>query len=67
MATGTVKEYNPDKGWGYIALADGSGDVYVHCSQIQVEGRRVLTIGQLVEFEVSHGPVGRQARMVRPL
>ncbi|MEZ0107999.1 cold shock CspA family protein [Catenulispora sp. EB89] len=64
MAQGTVKWFNAEKGYGFIAV-DGGGDVFVHYSAIQMEGYRSLEEGQRVEFEISQGQKGPQADMVR--
>ena len=66
MATGTVKWFNPDKGYGFITREDGP-DVFVHFSAIQGEGYRNLDENQQVEFEVTEGPKGPQAANVRPV
>ena len=66
MATGTVKWFNPDKGFGFISREDGE-DVFVHFSAIQGEGYRNLEENQKVEFEVTQGPKGPQAANVRPV
>ncbi|MFD9225259.1 MULTISPECIES: cold-shock protein [Streptomyces] len=67
MATGTVKWFNSDKGYGYISQDDGGADVFVHFSAIQTNGYRSLEENQRVEFEVTQGQKGPQAEMVRPL
>ncbi|HZB04261.1 MAG TPA: cold-shock protein [Actinomycetota bacterium] len=64
MATGTVKWFNPDKGYGFITREDGP-DVFVHFSAIQGEGYRNLDENQKVEFEITQGPKGDQAANVR--
>ena len=64
MATGTVKWFNPEKGFGFITQADGP-DVFVHFSAIEGEGYRNLEEGQTVEFEVTQGQKGPQAANVR--
>jgi CspA family cold shock protein len=64
MAQGTVKWFNPDKGYGFIAV-DGGKDVFVHFSAIQSDGYRSLDEGQRVEFEVGQGQKGPQATAVR--
>ena len=64
MATGTVKWFNADKGYGFISQPEG-GDVFVHFSAIQSSGYRSLNEGQEVEFEVQQGPKGLQAANVR--
>lgn len=66
MATGTVKWFNADKGFGFIQQAGGD-DVFVHFSAIQTQGYRTLDEGQQVEFEVQQGPKGLQAANVRPI
>ena len=66
MASGTVKWFNPDKGYGFITREDGP-DVFVHFSAIQGEGYRNLDENQQVEFEVTEGPKGPQAANVRPV
>ena len=67
MAQGTVKWFNPDKGFGFIAPDDGSADVFVHFSAIQSSGYRTLEENQKVEYNVTQGPKGPQAAQVRPL
>ncbi|HZA60603.1 MAG TPA: cold-shock protein [Actinomycetota bacterium] len=66
MTTGTVKWFNPDKGYGFISQEDGP-DVFVHFSAIQGEGYRNLEENQKVEFEVTEGQKGPQAVNVRPM
>ncbi|GAA5032452.1 hypothetical protein GCM10023335_74940 [Streptomyces siamensis] len=61
MPTGTVKWFNAEKGFGFIAVDDGP-DVFVHYSAIQMEGFSALEEGQRVEFEISQGQKGPQAR-----
>ena len=67
MATGTVKWFNAEKGFGFIAPDDGSSDVFVHYSEIQGSGFRTLEENQQVEFEVGEGAKGPQAQQVRAL
>jgi CspA family cold shock protein len=67
MATGTVKWFNSEKGFGFIAPEGGGPDVFVHYSAIQSSGYRTLEENQRVEFEVTQGPKGMQADQVRPL
>ena len=67
MATGTVKRFNADKGFGFIAPDDGSADVFAHISAIQTSGHRSLDEAQKVEFDVEQGPKGPQAANIRPL
>jgi CspA family cold shock protein len=64
MARGTVKWFSDQKGYGFIALEDGSQDVFVHYSAIQGDNFKSLQEGQLVEFEVTSGPKGPQAAHV---
>jgi CspA family cold shock protein len=66
VATGTVKWFNAEKGYGFISQSDGA-DVFVHFSAIQMNGYRSLEEGQQVEFEVQEGPKGLQAASVRPV
>ena len=56
MAQGTVKWFNPDKGFGFIAPDDGSADVFVHFSAIEATGYRTLEENQKVEYNVTQGP-----------
>ncbi len=67
MATGTVKWFNADKGFGFISIDGGGPDVFVHHSAIQTQGFRELQDNQRVEFEVVQGGKGPQAEAVRPL
>ncbi|MHB8330043.1 MAG: cold-shock protein [Acidimicrobiales bacterium] len=64
MPSGTVKWFNAEKGYGFIAQSDGE-DVFVHQSAIQMNGFRNLEEGQAVEFELTEGPKGLQAADVR--
>ncbi|MEU9860756.1 cold-shock protein [Streptomyces sp. NPDC047971] len=64
MATGTVKWFNAEKGFGFIAQDDGGPDVFVHYSAITGTGYRELQEGQKVEFDVVQGPKGPQAERV---
>ena len=64
MATGTVKWFNPEKGFGFIRQENGE-DVFVHYSAIQASGFRSLAEGDRVEFEVTRGPKGLQASNVK--
>jgi len=64
MVTGTVKWFNESKGFGFIAPADGSADVFVHFSAIAGDGFKTLVEGQLVSFNVENGPKGLQATQV---
>jgi CspA family cold shock protein len=67
MATGTVKWFSPEKGYGFITPDDGGKDVFCHFSAILGEGYRNLQEGQKVEYEVTQGQKGPQAANVRPL
>jgi CspA family cold shock protein len=65
MATaGTVKWFNAEKGYGFIAR-EGANDVFVHYSAIQMPGYRSLDEGQSVEFDVGPGKKGEEAQNVR--
>lgn len=66
MPQGTVKWFNDAKGYGFITPSDGSPDVFVHFSDIQIDGFKTLTEGQKVEFEISQGPKGPRATSVQP-
>src|SRR6266508_311078 len=66
MTVGTVKWFNAEKGYGFIA-PDSGEDVFVHFSAIQSTGYRSLSEGQKVEFDITQGPKGAQAANVRPL
>ena len=65
MASGTVKWFNAEKGYGFISQPDGGADVFVHHTAIQMNGYRVLEEGQQVEFSVEEGPKGLMAKDVR--
>src|SRR6478609_1657335 len=65
MAQGTVKWFNSDKGYGFIAQDGGQADVFVHYSEITGAGFRNLEEGQRVEFEIGQGNKGPQATAVR--
>jgi cold shock protein len=62
---GTVKWFNSEKGYGFIAVDGGGSDVFVHFSAIQADGYRSLEEGQRVEFDVVQGQKGPQAEAVR--
>jgi CspA family cold shock protein len=65
MATGTVKWFNGEKGFGFITQDEGGPDVFVHFSAIAGSGYRNLDEGQKVSYETSQGPKGLQAANVQ--
>jgi cold shock protein len=67
MSTGTVKWFNADKGFGFISPDDGTADIFVHHSAIDMDGYRSLADDQKVEYTASQGPKGPQADTVRAL
>ena len=68
MARGTVKWFNPDKGFGFITPDGGGKDLFVHHSEIKGgTGFKTLAEGQAVEFEVGQGQKGPCANNVRPV
>ncbi|MDQ0242825.1 CspA family cold shock protein [Bacillus fengqiuensis] len=66
MATGKVKWFNGEKGFGFIEV-EGGEDVFVHFSSIQSEGFKTLDEGQEVEFDIEQGQRGPQAANVRKI
>jgi cold shock protein len=66
MATGTVKFFNAQKGYGFIAR-EGGADVFVHYSNIEGKGYRSLEEGQQVEFEIGPGRKGDEALNVKAI
>ncbi|WP_461538321.1 cold-shock protein [Spongorhabdus nitratireducens] len=64
--TGTVKWFNEEKGFGFIAQSNGP-DVFAHFRQIVGDGFKTLSEGQQVEFKVTQGQKGPQAEDIRPL
>ncbi|MGO4455551.1 transcription antiterminator/RNA stability regulator CspE [Arthrobacter sp. RAF14] len=67
MATGTVKWFNAEKGFGFISPDDGSQDVFAHFSAINSSGYRSLEENQKVSFEVQQGPKGPQAADIQAI
>ena len=67
MAIGTVKWFNADKGFGFIAPEDGSADVFAHFSAINSGGYRSLNEGDKVEYETQQGDKGLQAANITVL
>lgn len=67
MATGSVKWFNSEKGYGFIAPDDGSADLFAHFSAITGDGFKELREDQKVEFDAERGPKGMQAANIRPL
>jgi CspA family cold shock protein len=66
MATGVVKWFNSDKGFGFIQQDGGGADVFAHHSNIKTEGYRELHEGQRVQFDVTQGQKGPQAENIVP-
>ncbi|MCY4353942.1 MAG: cold-shock protein [Truepera sp.] len=64
MASGTVKWFSNEKGYGFIARDDGGGDLFVHFSAIEGDGYRSLSEGDEVTFDVGEGAKGPQAQNV---
>jgi cold shock protein len=67
MSQGTVKWFNAEKGFGFVAVDGGDEEVFVHFSEIQADGYRSLEENQRVEFEITPGRKGPQASSVRVL
>ncbi|WP_428939823.1 cold-shock protein [Fontivita pretiosa] len=67
MATGKVKWFNDQKGFGFIASDKGGKDIFVHHSVIEGTGFKTLQDGELVEYEAEEGPKGTKATRVRRL
>jgi cold shock protein len=67
MATGTVKWFNDDKGYGFITPDDSSKDLFVHHTGIAGEGFKSLQEGARVSYEAENGPKGPNARNVQPV
>jgi len=66
MATGTVKWFNNQKGYGFICATDSEEEIFAHFSSIVMEGYKSLKAGQPVDFEVNPGPKGLHALNIRP-
>ncbi|MGW7003987.1 cold-shock protein [Streptomyces sp. NPDC054933] len=66
MATGTVKWFNAEKGFGFIEQDGGGADVFAHYSNIAAQGFRSLEEGQKVSFDVTQGQKGPQAENITP-
>ncbi|MCE4547546.1 MULTISPECIES: cold-shock protein [unclassified Caballeronia] len=67
MSTGTVKWFNDAKGYGFISPDDGGDDLFVHFSEIRIEGFKTLAENQKVSFDVKQGAKGKQAGNIHPL
>ncbi|MBA8824408.1 CspA family cold shock protein [Saccharopolyspora lacisalsi] len=67
MATGTVKWFNAEKGFGFITPDEGESDVFAHYSAIDASGFRTLDENQRVEFDITQGPKGPQAAQIRSI
>ena len=67
MATGKVKWFNDQKGFGFISSDEGNRDIFVHHSVIEGQGFRTLQDGETVEYEAEDGPKGTKATKVRRL
>ena len=65
MATGTVKWFNAEKGFGFIEQDGGGADVFAHYSNIDAQGYRELAEGQKVDFVIAQGQKGPQAENIR--
>lgn len=67
MSSGTVKWFNASKGYGFITPDDGSKDLFVHHSEVKVDGYATLNEGQKVEYEKGQGQKGPCANNVKPV
>ncbi|MBN1515349.1 cold-shock protein [Candidatus Sumerlaeota bacterium] len=67
METGTVKWFNEKKGYGFIEPDSGGADLFIHHTNINMDGFRTLAEGQKVEFEAGQGRKGPEATNVRAL
>ncbi len=66
MSSGTVKWFNAEKGYGFITPSEGGNDLFVHHSDINVDGYATLDEGQNVDFEIGEGQKGPCAKNVTP-
>ncbi len=67
MATGIVKWFNPEKGFGFIVPDEGGKDLFAHYSEIRADGFKSLEENQRVSYEVGAGPKGPSAKNIQPL
>ena len=67
MSTGTVKWFNATKGFGFITPDDGSKDLFVHHSEVKIDGYATLNYGQAVDYEIGQGQKGPCANNVVPV
>ncbi|AZY50862.1 cold-shock protein [Bordetella avium] len=65
MATGIVKWFNAEKGYGFILPDDGGKDLFAHYSEIRSEGYKSLQENQRVSFEIGEGPKGPSAKDIK--
>ncbi len=65
MATGIVKWFNDEKGFGFISPDEGGDDLFAHFSAINISGFKSLKEGQKISFEIAQGPKGRQAANIQ--
>ena len=61
MTTGTVKWFNPTKGFGFIEPVDGSNDTFVHISAVELAGLSSLNEGQMIQYEIQPGRDGKSS------
>lgn len=66
MATGSVKWFNNQKGFGFICADEGGEDIFAHFSAIEMDGYKSLKVGQKVAFEINEGSKGLHAINIRP-
>ena len=65
MTVGTVKWFSNSKGYGFISPEEGGEDVFAHFSAIEMDGYKTLNEGQRVQFEITDGPKGLQASVIK--